>query len=137
MWLTLFSAELAMFLKLRIHACYNCFDETYRCLIAYFITTMLQRDRELFSLPIKWDTFPKAFYKNLALVGDGDIPQDQLISIPAAEWVEGYYYMDPKYQTSVPMETLFGDRANQDVFFPRVSYLKFQIQIYYRRPRSR
>ena len=40
-WLTLFSAELSMFLKLRIHACYNCFDETYRCLIAYFITTML------------------------------------------------------------------------------------------------
>ena len=78
----------------------------------------------LFPYKLKWK-----FYKNLALVGDGDIPQDQLISIPAAEWVEGYYYTDPKYETPVPMETLFGDRANQDVFFPRVS-LNFQIQIY-------
>ena len=84
-----------MFLKLRIHACYQSFDPTYQCLIAYFITTMLQRDRELFSLPIEWKTFPKAFYKNLALVGDGNIPQDQLISISAAEWVKGYYYTDP------------------------------------------
>ena len=87
-----------MFLKLRIEDCYKFFDETYKCLIAYFITTMLQRDRKLWedrNLAIKWDTFPAAFYKNLALVGDGDIPQDQLISIPAAEWVEGYYYTDP------------------------------------------
>jgi hypothetical protein len=124
-WLTLVSTELAMLLKLRIYACYQSFDHTYQCLIAYFITTMLHRDRELFSLPNDWKTFPKAFYKNFALVGDGEIPQEQLISIPAAEWVEGYYYTDPEYQTSVPMETLFGNRANQDVFFPRVSQFKF------------
>ena len=98
MWLTLVSTELAMFLKLRIHACYQSFDHKYQCLIAYFITTMLSQDRKFFKdrgTPIEWKTFPKAFYKNLALVGDGNIPQDQLISIPAAEWVKGYYYTDP------------------------------------------
>jgi hypothetical protein len=45
-WLTLVSTELAMFLKLRIHACYPSFDHKYQCLIAYFITNMLHRDRE-------------------------------------------------------------------------------------------
>ena len=89
---------------------------------------MLQRDRELFSLPIEWSSFPSTFFDNQARVGDGDIPQDQLCSIPAAEWVKGHLYTDPKYQTPVPMETLFGNRANQDVFFPRVSYLKFKFK---------
>ena len=131
LWLTLVWFQKAMFLKLRIYDCYNTFDQAYRCLISTFIATMLSQDRKYFEdrgTPIDWFSFPSTFFDNLARVGDGDIPQDQLCSIPAAEWVKGYYYTDPQYQTSVPMETLFGNRANRDVFFPRVSQFKFQIQ---------
>ena len=96
---------------------------------------MLQKDRDLFSLPIEWSSFPSTFFDNQARVGDGDIPQDQLCSIPADEWIKGYLYTDPKYQTPVPMETLFLNRANLNVFFPRVSYLKFKFKLYNRRPR--
>ena len=43
--LELVSAKLEMYVKLRLGACYNCFPQDYKCLLAIFITTLLKKNR--------------------------------------------------------------------------------------------